>query len=153
MRLFGLLRVLTPLGWIAVALLTAGALSLIGDGLGLRWDPFDLTGRRLKAAQVQAAAATADATARRLEVEGAADQARRTDRFHQLTTATERVTARTAADARTAHDASIPLDPARAARLAGHDRELCRLAPVVCAATAAEFADGGDDALRAGGPA
>jgi autotransporter translocation and assembly factor TamB len=152
-KLLGLLRALKPLGRVVVAALAAGALVLIGHGLGLRWDPLDLAGRRLRAAQVQAAAATADAAARRLEVEGAADQARRIDHHHQQTAATERATARAAADARNAHDASTPLDPARAARLAGHDRELCRLAPAVCAAAAPEPADGGDDALRAGGPA
>ena len=149
----GLLRALTPLGWMTLAALAAGALILIAGGLGLRWDPFDLAGRRLRAAQSQAAAATADGAARRLEVEGAADQARRIDQHHQQTAATERATARAAADARNAHDASTPLDPARAARLAGHDRELCRLAPAVCAAPAPGPADGGDHTLRPADPA
>lgn len=153
MRAAGLLRSLTPMGWLAVAVLSALALFLIGHGVGLRWDPFGLGERRLRAAQAQAVAATADAAARRLEVEGAAAQARRTEQYHQQSAAAERVTAVAATDARKAHDASTPLDPDRAARLAGHDRQLCRIAPAVCAAPATEPADGRDHALRPAGPA
>jgi hypothetical protein len=152
-RAVGLVRTLTPIGWLAAALLSAGALFLIGQGVGLRWDPFGLGERRLRVAQAQAVAATADAAARRLEVEGAAAQARRAEQYHQQSAVAERVTAVAAAHARNAHDASTPLDPDRAARLAGHDRELCRLAPAVCTAPAAGSAHGGDDALRPAAPA
>ncbi len=100
--------------------------------------------------EARAAAAGGDAAARRLEVGAAGDQARRLDEIHQQTVAVERSTARAATQARSAHDAETPLDPDRAARLAGHDRELCRLAPVVCGAAAPDPSPGGDDALRAG---
>jgi hypothetical protein len=119
-------------------------------GLGVRWDPLDLAGRRLRSTEARAAAAGADAAARRLEVGAAVDQARRLDEIHQQTVAVERSTARAATLARSAHDAETPLDPDRAARLAGHDRELCRLAPVVCGAAAPDPSPGGHDALRAG---
>ncbi|WP_304930255.1 hypothetical protein [Brevundimonas sp.] len=141
------LRPVTPLGWgLAVALMLGAAL-LIGHGLGFRWDPFGLAETRLKAAQGRAGAAADDAAARRLEIEGAIDLAGRIDRHHQRAAAVERATARSAAEARNAHDAATPLDPYRAARLTGHDRELCRLAPAVCTAAAPDPADRGDDAM------
>lgn len=153
MRAPTVLQALTPWGRIAAAALVLAALLLVGHGLGLRWDPFNVAERRLKATKAQAAAATADAAARRLEIEGAEDQRLRTDAHHQQTAAVERATVRAATEARNAHDASILLGPDRAARLAGHDRELCRLAPAVCPAAAPYPSDGGDDAVRAGDPA
>jgi hypothetical protein len=148
-----LLRTLTPWGW-AVVVVGVSTVALIGLGaLGFRWDPLGLTGRRLEAAEAGASTAIADADARRLEVEGAADRLRRLDELHQQTVAVARETARAATQARSAHDAETSLDPDRAARLAGHDRELCRLAPAVCGAPAADPAGSGDDALRARAPA
>jgi hypothetical protein len=136
--------------------LAAGLVFLVivaGHGLGLHWDPFDLAGRRLRAAEARAGIAVADAGARRLESEGLADQARRIEHHHQQAVAVERVTSAAAAQARSAHDASTPLDPARADRLLRHDRELCRLAPVVCDSATADPAAGRAPALRAGPPA
>ncbi|MBU1540248.1 MAG: hypothetical protein KKC29_00055 [Alphaproteobacteria bacterium] len=144
------LRALTPWGR---ALLAAGVLgaALIGlQGLGFRWDPLGLAERRARAAEVRAAAAAADASARRLEVEGGADQVRRLEAVHHRTRAVAEATARVTTQAGRADDAEIPLEPDRAARLGGHDRELCRLAPAICGAAAADVARGGDDALRAG---
>ena len=126
------------------------AATVLGHGLGLRWDPFDLSGRRLRAAEARAAIAVADAGARRLESERMADQARRLDHLHQQAVSVARVTAEAAAQARSAPDASTPLDPARAGRLLRHDRELCRLAPAVCGSAAADPAAGGDQAVRSG---
>jgi hypothetical protein len=144
------LRALTPLGWsLAVAVLFMAALAL-GHGLGLRWDPFGLAGRRLAAAEARAATAESDAAARRLEVEGAADQVRRLDLHHQQARSVAVATVRAEIDARSAHDASVPLDPARAARLREHDRRLCKLAPAVCGPAAADPARGGGDAVPAG---
>jgi len=149
-RPLDLFRALTPLGWaLAVAVALVAVLAL-GRGLGLRWDPFGLAGRRLAAAEARTATAEADAAARRLEVEGAADQARRLDIHHQQAVSVARATESAADQARSAHDASIPLDPARAARLREHDRRLCDLAPAVCAAAPADTARGRDDAVPAG---
>ena len=143
-------RSLTPLGWGLAAALVLAVLLAMGHGLGLRWDPFGLAGRRLAAAQARAATAEADAGARRLEVEGAADQARRLDLHHQQAVSVAVATDRAQTDARSAHDASTPLDPARAARLREHDRRLCELASAVCGAAPDDPARGGDDALPAG---
>jgi hypothetical protein len=142
------LRTLTPRGW-AVLVGAALSLGLIAlHGLGVRWDPLGLSERRLEAAEARHAIAVADAAARRLEVEAAGDQARRLDKVHQQDVAVARATARATTQARSAHDADHPLDPLRAARLADHDRELCRLAPIVCAAAAPEPAPDGDDPLH-----
>ncbi|HWQ85644.1 hypothetical protein [Brevundimonas sp.] len=143
------LRALTPLGWSVAVVFAVVALLTVGRGLGLRWDPLGLTERRLAAAEARAAATASDLAARRLEVEGAADQARRIDIHHQQAASVARATDRAAIRARSAHDASVPLDPARAARLRDHDRRLCDLAPAVCAAAPADPADGGGDAVPA----
>ena len=150
MRALSILRVLTPAGWGLLTLALVLAVVALGHGLGLRWDPFGLAGRRLRTAEAQAAAAVSDALARGLESEGRTEQAGRLEHHHQQALAVERATAVAAAQARSAHDASIPLDPARADRLVRHDGELCRLAPAVCRSAPAEPAAGGGDALRAG---
>lgn len=145
-----MVRALSPQGWaLAVALTVVAALAL-GRGLGVRWDPFGLAGRRLAAAEARAAAAEAAADARGLEVEGAADQARRLDRHHQQAVSVALATDRARSNARIAHDASTPLDPARNARLREHDRRLCDLAPAVCGAAPTDPARDGGDALPAG---
>ncbi len=76
------MRVLFPASaavrWAVLAVALVIATVAVGRGLGLRWDPFDLSGRRLRAAEAQASIAAADAGARRLEFEGTAEQARRT---------------------------------------------------------------------------
>ncbi|MDI6623463.1 MAG: hypothetical protein QME55_01925 [Brevundimonas sp.] len=148
-----MIRVLTPVGWAILAVTLVVAIAAVGHGLGLRWDPFDMTGRRLRTAEARASIAAADAGARRLEAEGMADQARRLDHLHQQSVAVERMTALAAAQARSAHDASHPLDPARADRLHRHDRELCRLTPALCGPAPADPAAGGGQTLRAGPPA
>jgi hypothetical protein len=153
MKMPPVLRMLTPLGWTMVGggVLVAALIAL--DGLGFRWDPLDLTGRRVRAAQTRASVATADAAARRLEVEAAAVQARRIDEVHQQTVAIAQTTAWVTAGARSAEDAELPLAPDRATRLVEHDRELCRLAPAVCGAAAPVAAGRGGEVLRAGAPA
>jgi hypothetical protein len=144
---------LTPWGWALVAVIAGGLLLALAGGLGLRWDPFDTAGQRLRAAETRAETAMLDASARRLEVEAAAEQAARLDTHHQQAVAVGRATARAAAQARSAHDADTSLDPDRIARLAGHDRELCRLAPDICRSAAPDTAARGDDALHPAAPA
>ena len=144
------LRALGPVGLTTAGLFVVVLLLVLGRGLGLRWDPFDLGARRLEAAEQRAEAATADASARRLEVEGAIDQARRVDLHHQQSVELARVTAAADAESRKADDADVPLDPARTARLRAHDGELCRLAPDICVAAAPDAAKGGGEPLPAG---
>lgn len=131
-------RVLTPLGWLAVVGAALLLLLIAGRGIGLRWDPLQLQARRLETAQRRADQAEAQVTARALEADARGRQIEGLDAFHRNTQAVERATASAEIRARTADDAETPLDPARARRLHGHDRELCRLAPAVagCAAPA-----------------
>jgi hypothetical protein len=110
----------------------------IGRGLGLRWDPLDLAGRRMEAAEHRVETLDRDLAARRLEIEGAADQAQRVQAHHHTLNAVAATTARTLERTEQADDADIPLEDDRAARLRGHDDELCRLAPAVCAPAPAE---------------
>jgi len=127
-----------------------GAALIALQGLGFRWDPLDLSEHRRRSAEARAAAAAADAAGRRLEVEGAAHQTRRIEAAHQQAVAVAGTTGQATLEARNSHDAEIPLDPDRAARLVSHDRELCRLAPDVCSAPAPDPAGGRHDALRPG---
>ena len=141
-------RTLTVTGRVAVAVGLLLAMVLAGRGLGLRWDPLGLGAKQLEAARNRAADAEADAAARRLEIEGEAGQRRALEQFHRRGAVVTRLTVPAILEARTDDDADLPLAPGRARRLRAHDRELCRLAPAVCAgAAAADPAAGGDDAL------
>ena len=141
-----ILRSLTPVGWALAALAGLAVLLVLGRGLGIHWDPFGLGARRLEMAERRAETTAADAAARQLEVEGAADLAGRLDRHHQQAVELARATAAADAQSRNADDADVPLDPARAARLRAHDGELCRLAPDLCGAAAPDHAAGGPGA-------
>lgn len=148
-----LLRTLTPLGWMALAAgVLAMALTALG-ALGFRWDPFDLGQRRVEAAEARAAAGDVEATSRRLEAQGGADQLRRLDQFQHQRTAVERTTATAVEQARNADDSEVPVDPGRADRLRRHDGELCRLAADLdgCAGAAAP-AGSGVATVRPGDP-
>ncbi|MGW8704739.1 hypothetical protein ACWGLL_02850 [Brevundimonas sp. NPDC055814] len=131
-----LFRALTPLGWLAAALAVAALLSALGGGLGLRWDLLRLQARRLEATEQRLEQARSQAAARRLEAAARGRQIESLDAFHRNTLAVTEATVAAETKARIADDAETPLDPARAERLRGHDRELCRLSPAVagCAA-------------------
>jgi len=127
------LRALTPTGWIVVTVAfvsgLALVLALVLGGLGFRWDPLDLSRRRLESAERATAHARAEAASRSAEAEGQAGQVVRLDNALRTMRSLDRATTRSLRTARTADDASLPLSPARADRLRGHDRELCRIAP------------------------
>nr|WP_316628435.1 hypothetical protein [uncultured Brevundimonas sp.] len=152
------LRALTPVGWLVTGVAALICIGALLGGLGFRWDPLNLQQKRLAAAQDRARAASTEAAvqewARRLEVQGAADQALRVDHYQQTTTGAERATAAAVVQARSADDADHPLDPRRADRLRDHDGQLCRIAPDLdgCAAAAGSAARS-DTALRPGRPA
>ncbi|QBQ47762.1 hypothetical protein [Brevundimonas naejangsanensis] len=133
----GLLRTLTPLGWLAAFGLVVVLMLILGRGLGVRWDPLHLQARRLEAVQRRADQAEAQTAARALEAAARGRQIEALDAFHQQAEAVVRATATAETRARTADDADTPLDPARAQRLRDHDRELCRLAPAVAGCAAA----------------
>ena len=125
----GLMRALTPLGWLALVGALVLLLAIAGRGLGLTWDPFDLQQRRLEVADARATYAESDAEARRIEAAGQGQQAARVEIHHRQTLAVQRATVAAVTQARSAEDANDPLDSVRADRLRTHDRELCRLAP------------------------
>ena len=133
----GLMRTLTPLGWLVLIGAAIVLLTITGRGLGLRWDPFSLQQRRLEVAEARAAQAKSAADARRIEAEGRAAQGARLVVHHRQTLAVERATVAAVTQARSAEDANHPLGPVRADRLRAHDRELCRFAPDLdgCAAS------------------
>lgn len=129
------LRVLMPGGWgavlvvmLAVVVLAIGPGRWLVGGLGLRWDPFGVQAKRLAQAERTAEVAVADAAARTAEAAAERLQQERIRLQQDAARGAVSVTAIAAAQARSANDASIPIDAARAARLFAHDRELCRLA-------------------------
>ena len=148
--LSALLRTFTPLGWIAGTVAAVAAIVLVLGGLGLRWDPFDLSRRRLERAELASAQALADAVARSAEAQAEAGQVARLDVALQTTRSLDRATTVSIQEARTAHDADIALSPDRADRLRDHDLELCRIAPDLngCAA-APDLAGAGEPTVRA----
>ncbi|WP_029415688.1 hypothetical protein [Brevundimonas bacteroides] len=124
----GLLRSLTPVGWlVGICMGLAGVAILLG-GLGFRWDPFDLARRRADRAEAAADLARSEAAARAAEAEGQAGQVVRLDAAHTIIRRTEAATTPILLEARTAHDADLPLSPDRLDRLRAHDDELCRIA-------------------------
>lgn len=125
----GLMRALTPLGWLVLVGVMVLLLALAGRGLGLRWDPLNLQQRRQEVADARAASAESDADARRIEAVGQGRQAARVEIHHRQTLALQRATVAAVTEARSAENANDPLDLVRADRLRAHDRELCRLAP------------------------
>lgn len=141
------LRALTPPGRGLVLALAGGALIALATATGWRWDPLDLQRRRLEATTSRLERVEAALAARERLAAAEAEQAARLQTHHQVVLDVTRVTAVATTEARTAHDADQPLDPARAARLSAHDDELCRAAPALCPARAAERAGGGDAPL------
>ena len=144
------LRALTPLGWAAALLTACGMLAVIGQGVGLRWDPFDLSGRRLRAVEARAASAEARLELQGRQARGREAQQRRLETHHRTGVSVAAAAARAATLARNSDDASIPLEPDRLARLREHDRQLCDAAPTVCVTAAADPPAGRDDAVSAG---
>lgn len=132
-----LLRSLTPLGWLTLILVCVATLGLLLGSLGFRWDPFDLAQRRAERAEAAADLARAEATARAAEAEGQSGQVARLDAAHTIIRRTEAATTPILLEARTAHDADLPLSPDRLDRLRAHDDELCRITPDLGGCTAA----------------
>jgi hypothetical protein len=138
------LRALTPLGWLVAGVSALAAVALLLGGLGFRWDPFDLAGRRADRAEASAALSRVEAAARAAEAEGQAGQVARLDAALTTTRRVDAATTRSTLAAKAADDADLPLSPARLERLRAHDRELCRITPDLggCAAPADPAADG-----------
>lgn len=124
-------RGMLHLAGVALAIL---AVLLLARGVGLRWDPFDLQGRRLEQARARAERAGAEHRAAAAERDGERQITEVLARTHQTEAALARVTATAIQQARQADDADQALAPDRVRRLHDHDRRLCEHAPNLCAA-------------------
>lgn len=131
------MRALRSLAWVVAGGLALGLALAAAHGLGLRWDPLDLQGRRLEAARSRAALAEADSEARRAERDGDRSVGRDAAAVRDTEIEVGRVTTAAIQQAREADDADTPLAPDRVRRLDDHDRELCRHAPALCAGAGA----------------
>lgn len=109
--------------------------------------------RRLERVIDQRDRLAAEAAAQAGHIEALTEQARRVETVHRQVTELRDLTDPVIHQARSAPDASMPLDPDRADRLRGHDRKLCKLAAGLCAVSTAAPARDGDPAMRHGGPA
>lgn len=124
-------RGMLQLAGVALAIL---AVLLLARGVGLRWDPFDLQGRRLDAARARAEQAGAEHRAAVAARDGERQITEALARTHQTEAALARATATAIQQARQADDADQALAPDRVRRLHEHDRRLCEHAPDLCAA-------------------
>jgi len=121
--------VLTVLAGILLLIIAFVAL----DGLGFRFDPFDLSAKRLARAEQQRDLAQQDATARRIEAAGTVETLRRVEQVTIQIRAAEQIAFQSATAAAEAPDANPPVDPARLDRLRLADERLCQLRPAICA--------------------
>lgn len=128
----------TPVG-ITVSLigglLAVLAVFVVLDGLGFRFDPFDLSAKRLARAEQQRDQAQQDATARRIEAAGTIETLRRVEQVTIQIRAAEQIAFQSATAAAEAPDANTPVDPARLDRLRLADDSLCQLRPAICTST------------------
>jgi len=145
----------SPFGVILLLIVAVGLAILSLGAVGFRFDPFDSLQKRADRAEASAAAANADAAARRIESAGAADTVQRIDRVTVQIRAADAIAHQSALSAQDAPDAKHPVDPARLARLRHADQQLCDLRPGICADTpaAARDAGPGDQTLRPSPPA
>ena len=128
----------TPVGIavsLIVGLLAVLAVFVVLDGLGFRFDPFDLMAKRLTRAEQSVVTARQDASARRIEAEGAVDTLRRVEQVTIQIRAAEQIAFQSATAAAEAPDANSPIDPARLDRLRHADDSLCQLRPAICTGT------------------
>lgn len=135
----------------AIPLLASFILILLA-GLGFRFDPFNQLASRAERAETQAAVATTDAIARGIEATGERDTSARADVVVRQITAANQASLILTSDARSALDATAPLDSARADRLRAFDQQLCATRPSLCPdhSPAPDDADDRTPALPAG---
>lgn len=103
------------------------------NGLGFRFDPFNLSSKRLATAEQQRDLAQQDASARRIETAGSQETLRRIEQVTIQIRAADQIAFQSATDAAEAPDANTPVDPARLDRLRLADGRLCQLRPAICA--------------------
>lgn len=118
------------LGTLAIVI----AVSALLNGMW-SWLPWSAESRLARTEQ-RADTAEADASARGLEAEGEVALAQRVETFHTQEVVIRDLTAQTVTEARSAPDATDPLDPDRLARLRAGDARLCAVSPDACAGSA-----------------
>lgn len=125
----------SPVG-IALSVLAGILLLIIAfvalDGLGFRFDPFNLSAKQLARSEQQRDQAQQDATARRIETAGTVETLRRVEKVTIQIRAAEQIAFQSATDAAEAPDANTPVEPARLDRLRLADERLCQLRPAIC---------------------
>ena len=137
-------RALIP-GWLKVLLIVAAMIAAVAVvshqwNRLTAWLPWSAESRldraedQVEDLQQDLATSEADAAARAAEAQANADQVERIETVHRQVIELRDLTNPVIHEARSAPDASTPLDPDRADRLREHDRRLCELAPDVCAA-------------------
>lgn len=128
----------SPVG-VALSVLAGILLLIIAfvalDGLGFRFDPFDLSAKRLARVEQQRDQAQQDATARRIEAAGTTETLRRVEQVTIQIRAAEQIAFQSATAAAEAPDANTPVDPARLDRLRLADERLCQLRLALCTDT------------------
>lgn len=143
-------RALVP-GWakaVAVVLAAVALVSVVAHQWDRLWSWLPWSdARRLERVIDQRDRLAAEAAAQAVHIEALTAQARRVETVHRQVIELRDLTDPVIHEARSAPDASTPLDPDRADRLREHDRRLCELAPGACAVPAAAPAGSGDPAL------
>ena len=133
-------RALAP-GWVkvgvaALAIIAAAAMAAHQWDRLWSWLPWS-DERRLERVIDQRDRLAAEAAAQAAHIEALTSQARRVETVHRQVIELRDLTDPVIHEARSAPDASTPLDSRRADRLREHDRSLCELAPGACADPAA----------------
>ena len=127
----------------AVALTVAAAAGVAAHQWDRLWSWLPWSDeRRLERVTDQRDRLAAEAAQHAAQLQALTEQTRRVDTVHRQVIELRDLTDPLIHEARSAPDASTPLDSARADRLRGHDRKLCELASGACAATAAAAGDG-----------
>ncbi len=141
-------RTLIP-GWVkivAVVLAIIAAVALAAHQWDRLWSWLPWSDeRRLERVIDQRDRLAAEAAAQAAHIEALTAQARRVETVHRQVIELRDLTDPVIHEARSAPDASTPLDPDRADRLREHDRRLCELAPGACAGPAAAAPAGSGD--------
>ena len=136
------LRVITPVGWLALFAVFWVLFGLAGlarpSFLGLKFDPFGIDARKIDRLESEVSVLEREAV-------GNADVAVATQTFHTREVVIRELSRQAEIEARTAPDAETPLDPSRVDRLRSADNRLCSAYPAICASS--DFAIGGPDAV------
>ena len=132
-------RTLTPLGWLASMLAVVVAIALIAGGWNKLWAFLPWSAEsKLDRIEMKLELAEDARAARAIESIGQSEQIQRIETVHRQIVTVQAATANDITEARSAPDATDPLDTLRRLRLVGSDRMLCNYAPDLCQPAAAD---------------